>query len=250
MPNESENEHKGRDWVDVLDLITKIAIPLVVFLVGIGYSMHQDTLADLRKKTDEALADKRRLNDGQFEYLKLLVSKAPEDEQLGMDMLDRSVRRYELSAELVAALTVYSSGAKGQALADKANRILDKAGIGNSSDTKESPATSAAASSAVKVYIQIANEQQKPDAERLRDALNKEGFAVNPIETVTSDVATVNNYVRFFAATGAAPASKAKQIMTSLGYETGIQDFSAYSEKPLSSLEIWIGKKQQPLAGK
>ena len=102
-------------------------------------------------------------------------------------------------------------------------------------------------SSSVKVYIQISREDQRPDALKLREALREANFVPAEIELVTGDVATVHTYVRFFSALGALQASRVKDVMNKFGYQAGIQDFSAYAQSPLASIEIWIGKNQGPL---
>ena len=111
----------------------------------------------------------------------------------------------------------------------------------------ETESNKASESSSVKVYIQISREDQRPDALKLSEALREANFVPAEIELVTGDVATVHTYVRFFSAPGALQASRVKDVMNKFGYQAGIQDFSAYTQSPLASNEIWIGKNQGPL---
>lgn len=113
------------------------------------------------------------------------------------------------------------------------------------------PKASPPAGSGPSVYIQIAAEAQRPDAETLRNRLLDDNFRVEGIELVKPTSATVHTYVRFFSASGAAQASRIADDMGTLNYKAvGIQDFSAYAngtQQSQNSLEIWIGKSQGAL---
>jgi hypothetical protein len=98
------------------------------------------------------------------------------------------------------------------------------------------------------VYIQIASEDQRADAEKLQSKLALDNFRAVGIQFVKPPVATVHTYVRFFAASGAVYAARITDEMNTLKYKSvGVQDFSAYTDKPLPSLEIWIGSSQGKL---
>ena len=216
-----------RDWIDI---IAKLLIPVVIAIGGILYSAHQ------AKVESERLALERDIG-----YVKMLASTNENEKKLGMGIIGIFSRQHKFSPELVAVLTVFAGGPEDD-LTKAANRILTNAGIQQQAGGAKT--ANAAADSAVTVYIQIAKEEQRADALVLQDTLRKDGFTTPGIELATGEVATVHTYIRFFAASGALKASRVKDVMSKLGYTSSVQDFSAYTPSPLSSIEVWIGKSQ------
>ena len=224
-----------RDWFDILNLVSTLLIPVVIAVGGTMYAARQ---ADL----DATRLGKERDFERDLGYIKMLASGNENEKKLGMGIIEVSSRNHTFSPDLTAILDHFAGGDKDDPLTQAANRILHNQQT-NAVNTSNVPVNSA-----VPVYIQIAREEQRADAMALQAALRNEGFATPGIELVTSEVATVHTYVRFFSASGALQASRVNSVMKTLGYASAVQDFSAYSQSPLSSIEIWVGKSQGLLA--
>lgn len=233
-------DEKKRDLFDIFDLVSKLLIPVAIALAGILYSAHQAKVDNERIKAESQIEDQRRNLERDTGYVKMLLSKDANEKAFGIDIIRVLSRQNNFSPELLAVLTVMAGDDKNADLAEAAQQIIQNQTQVN---------TAKAPSAATAVYIQISKPEQKADAEALQNALRKEGFAAPGIEFVTGEVATVHTYVRFFAAPGALQASRVKDVMTKLGYSApGVQDFSAYTSSPLSSIEVWIGKSQGKLS--
>ena len=233
------SDEKKRDWVDILDLISKLLIPVAIALAGILYSAHQAKVDADRLKAERQNEDDRRNLERDTGYVRMLLSKEPSEKALGIAIIRVFSRQNKFSPDLFPVLTAMAADDKNADLAETAKQILDN---------QKQVSGAKAPNSAIDVYIQIAKPEQRADAEALQDALRKEGFAAPGIQLVTGEVATVHTYVRFFAASGASQASRVKDVMSKLGYTSpGVQDFSGYTPSPLSSIEVWIGKNQDKL---
>jgi hypothetical protein len=234
MPDE-----KKRDWVDILDIISKLLIPVVIAFGGILYSHHQTNADKQRIDAERENEDKRRNLERDTGYVKMLLSKDADEKALGVDIIRVMSRQNKFSPDLLAVLTIMAGDDKNGILAQAAGAIL-----ANQQQVNSAPAPNASPD----VYIQISNSEQKSDAEALQEALRKDGFGAPRIELVTGEVATVHTYVRFFSAPGALQANRVKDAMSKLGYASPtVQDFSAFTQSPLSSVEVWIGKSQGKL---
>jgi hypothetical protein len=200
------------------------------------YSAHQSKV-DARRLTAERENENNRRNlERDTGYVKMLVSKDPDEKALGIDIIRVLSRQNKFSPDLLAVLTIMAGDDKNGILAETAGQI-----VANQQQVNRAKAPNAA----LDVYVQISKPEQRSDAEALQDALRKDGFATPGIELVTGQVATVHTYIRYFAAPGALQASRVKDVMSKLGYTSpAVQDFSAYSPSPLSNIEVWIGKTQ------
>jgi len=229
-------DEKKRDWIDIVDVFSKVLIPVVIAYLGIAYSSHEAKIAQQRLIDERQTEIERRNLERDTGYVRMLLSKDQNEKAFGIDVIRVLSRQNKFSPDLLAVLTVMAGDDKNADLAEAAKQILENQVQVNSAK---------ASNSAIVVYIQISKPEQRADAEALQDALRKDGFAAPGVQLVTSEVATVHTYVRFFAASGASKASTVKDVMSKLGYTSpGVQDFSAYTPSPLSSIEVWIGKNQ------
>ncbi len=231
-------DEKKRDWIDILDIIAKLLIPVAIALGGALYSAHQGKVDRERLAAERQDENTRRNLERDTGYVRMLVSGNEHEKNLGIGIIDVLSRKNKFSPDLLAALNIIAGGAENDTLTQAAKRVLAKQQQVDSAKTSNS---------AIDVYIQISKHEQGTDAEALQNALRKEGFASPEIELVAREVAPVNTYIRFFAAPGALQASRVKDVMSKLGYKSAVQDFSAYAPSPLSYIEIWIGKNQDKL---
>jgi hypothetical protein len=234
------SDEKKRDWVDVLDIVSKLLIPVAIALAGFLYSAHQAKVDEDRLNAERQNENDRRNLERDTGYVRMLLSKDPNEKAFGIDIIRVLSRQNKFSPDLLAVLTAMAGDDKNPDLAEAAKQILE-----NQIQVSSAKGTNAA----IDVYIQIAKEEQRDDAKALQEALRKEGFAAPGIQLVTGEVATVHTYVRFFAAPGASQASHVKDVMSKLGYTSpAVQDFSAFTPSPLLSIEVWIGKTQGTLS--
>jgi hypothetical protein len=236
------NEEKHRDWIDWIDVISKLLIPVVIAAVGILYSSHQGGIERMRLDAQRQDESDRRDLERDTGYIKMLASSNENEQELGMGIIGVLSREHKFSKDLIAVLTIFAGGPQADSLTLAANRILAKAGAQD--QLIGAQIASAAANSPIQVYVQIAKEEQREDGLKLQLALRNKGFATPPIRLVNGAVATVHTYVRFFSAPGALKASIVNDVMRELGYTSAVQDFSAFTQTPLPSIEVWIGKSQ------
>ena len=140
----------------------------------------------------------------------------------------------------------YASGPRNDPNTQAALNILNNAaaqrptvGTEVASYTKGLPPT---------VYIQIANEQQRRDAQKLESALRSSNFTVPDIELVPHP--SSGNFVRYFSPEEKSEAETILGEMEKLGYNVRLQDFSEQNKSNIRhQFEVWIAQDQKPLAG-
>jgi hypothetical protein len=249
-PEKVQSEKKDRDWFDIVDLVGKWLIPISIFGFGTYLTIQQ-------KRAD---ADRQQF-ERDTDYIKMLASDQPKEQALGVSIIAVRSHRGDFAAYDILNAFIANSD-KDDRTTQRAILILCTARGEEPFCTYQPPPSNDVAKlasdstkhsnnsvgSAVDVYIQITSEDQRQDAERLAKTLQADGFNPLRIQLVAGSIATSNTYVRFFSASSAAAAGSVSDIMKKMGYQNpGVQDFSAYVAKPLSSVEVWIGKKQSVL---
>jgi hypothetical protein len=232
-------DEKKRDWIDIVDVISKLLIPVVIALGGILYSAYQSNVDERRRIYEKGREEDRQNLQRDTDYVKMLLSKDSGEKTLGIDIITVMSRRNRFSPALVAVLTIMAADDQNKLLAEAARRILVN---------QQEVSNVKASDSKTTVYIQISEPGQKDDAKVLQDALRNGNFTAPGIELVTGKIAAAQNYVRFFAASDREQANRVKDMMSTLGYTPPIvQDFSARTKSSLSPIEVWIGKTQGSL---
>lgn len=238
------NEERLLKW---LDLVLKLLIPVVLAV----FTYYQTQISSSQLEHQRHADDERRDFERDAGYVKMLASSNPDEKKLGLEIIRVLAGESRFSKDLIPVLTVYAGGSPTDPLTQLAGSILVKAGV---RDQKIGAEIETARSGApTQVFIQIAKEEQRDDARLLQTQLTKSGFTTPGIQLVAKPLSTTHNYIRFFSAPGAHQAASIQSVMEKLGYQlsppAGIQDFSAYTQTPLSSLEIWIGSSQGNLNG-
>lgn len=219
-----------RDWIDVAG---KLLIPVAIAAFGTLYSFNQERANDRRQNLERDVS-----------YLKLMASANKEEQRLGLTVIAERKKKNDLSDDLRSMLTAMAAGPSDDVTTQAAQQIL---GIG-STQTEANSATST--SQKIPVYLQYAKQEQVEDADRLKAELETRGFEVKQVQMAGPQRVTFNTYVRFFAASSVSGADTVNSAMLKLGYKSAVQDFSAYTDKPLPFIEIWIGKNQSVLVAK
>ena len=214
-----------RDW---LEITAKLLLPTVLAVGGILYTWHKDTV-DRRAEQD------RQSFDRDLSLVHLLASSNDKERDLGLKWIDVLGKEGRFPPDLVPIVVALSVGRADQGSSQVATTVLASAG-------SKDPALGARIATAVEntpteVYIQIAREEQRPEAERLRSALQKLAFAAPGVELVAS--ATDHTYVRYFAVNNLDKATQIDQEMKRLGFPSKIQNFANGRQTP--QLEVWIG---------
>ena len=93
-----------------------------------------------------------------------------------------------------------------------------------------------------RVYIQIAREDQRDDAQKLEQALNAGGYTAPGVELVQTP--TRNTYIRYFSPNKKDQAEKIQQMMQQLGITAAIQNFSIAQGASSPDLEVWLGANE------
>ncbi len=225
-------DDKHRDWVDT---VAKLLIPVVIFGVGIYFTHQKD-------KNDSA--NQRFERDSGI--LKLAASSNQTERALALKIIEIQLKQGRFSPELVPVVQAISQGRPSDASTQAAQSILATAAKQDPTIEKQIAPTTK--NQTLKVYLQIAKEEQRVEAGDLRDKLQGAGFAVPGIELVSRGA--INTYVRYFSADDKPHADKIRGLMKDMGFDVSEQDFTASNQGKLPSgqLEVWIGDKQRPLS--
>ena len=228
---------QDRDW---LDYVGTLLLPAVLAIGGIVYTAHKDTLDSRREQAERAQDEARLALDRDSGYVKLLASTNDKERDLGIKIIAALSREHKFSADLVPVVAAVAGGRPSDPATQTAAGIL-KANPDKVSAAQLAPEAGARA----QVYIQIAKEEQRAEAQTLAVTLRGEGFATPGIELVSTP--TANTYVRFFARNTVRAADQVDATMRKLGFASAVQDFTASSTTPLPQIEVWIGSRQAPL---
>ena len=227
-----------RDW---MDYVSTLLLPAVLAIGGIAYTAHKD-IQDTRRERAERQEDEARLAlDRDSGYVKLLASTNDKERDLGLKIIDALSKEHKFSVDLVPVVAAVAGGRPSDPATQTAARIL-KANPDKVSAAQLAPEPA----SRTQVYIQIAKEEQRAEAQALAAELRQEGFATPGIELVSTP--TTNTYVRFFARNNAHVADQVNTVIRKHGLASVVQDFTATSTTALSQIEVWIGSRQAPLA--
>src|SRR5690242_15636069 len=218
---------KHRDWVDT---VSKLLIPVVIFVAGFVFSYQKDR----NDRTNQ-----------QFErdsgILKLTASSNEAERALGLKIIEIELRQHKFSQEMLPVVEAISQGRPSDESTRAAQSILATA--------KQDPLIGkqvlpTPGNRTPTVYIQIAKNEQRFLAGDLRDKLIASAFAVPSIELLNRG--TINTYVRYFSVEDKPEADKILNLMQNMKFEVQEQDFTAPSNDkvPAGQLEVWIGEKQ------
>jgi hypothetical protein len=225
----SENKH---DWVDT---VSKLLIPIVIFIVGLMFSIQKD-------KNDRA----NQQFDRESSILKLAASPNQTEKALGLKIIEIRQKQGKFSPELLPIVRAISQGRPTDASTQAAQNILETAAKQNPEMEKQIAATLVTHSP--RVFLQITTEDQRPDASDLQALLQNASFPVEEVELVNPG--TNNNYVRYFSLNDKSQADKVVEIMKGMGFDVEEQNFTRLNQggNSTGSVEVWIGKGQAPLS--
>ena len=224
---------KDRDW---LDYVGTLLLPVVVAVGGILYTAHNDGLNRTREAIEHSEEESRQALARDSGYVELLASTNDRERDLGIKIIDALSKEHKFSTDLIPVVAAVAGGRPSDPTTQTAARIL------NANVTVAARAQLAApATTPVQVYIQIAREDQRSEAQSLQAALKAAGFGAPGVELVPSG--TVNTYVRYFAPNTASVANRVATLMQQQGLAASVQDFTN-ATAPLRQIEVWIGSKQ------
>jgi hypothetical protein len=235
------------------DSISKIVVPVVLAIFGTIYSCQQADTDQKRLKAQRDSDESRHNFDRDTQLVKMLASSNPDEMKIGMNIILTLAEKNKFTPDLLPAVCSFANDRPGVPLTALAQEVLSKLAAQQKNDqaktacagSKSQVKTSNPGSSTIQVYVQIASEEQREDAQRLQVELGKHGFSAQGIELMSESAATRNTYVRFFSAGSESEARKVEEVLNNLGYtKPGIQDFSPSTHPPLPSIEVWIGKSQ------
>ncbi len=226
------SDERRRDWVDTA---SKLLIPVVIFVVGLIFSVQKD-------KNDRA----NQQFDRESSILKLAASSNQTEKLLGLKIIEIEQKQGKWSPELLPVVQAISQGRPTDTSTQTAQSILNTAAKQNPEFEKQMTANSV--NRGAKIFLQVTAEEQKPDASDLRALLQTSGFPVEGVELVSPG--TYNNYIRYFSLNDKPQADKVMEIMKGMGFSVEEQDFSQLNQggNSTGSLEVWIGKRQAPLS--
>jgi hypothetical protein len=218
-------DSKSRDWVDV---IAKLLIPVVLALGGYIFTE--------RQAADQRARQQLERDSG---YIKLLVSDNDRERDLGLKIIDALQKNGDFSPMLVPVVQAVAQGRPSDPATRNAQNILAKV---QAAQPTVGPAPPSSPEQRSRVYIQIAREDQRDDAQKLEQALNSGGYSAPGVELVQTP--TRNTYIRYFSPSKKDQAEKVQQIMQQLGIAAAIQNFSNAQSASSPDLEVWLGASE------
>jgi hypothetical protein len=221
---------KHRDWVDT---VSKLLIPVVIFVAGFVFSYQKD-------RNDRA----NQRFERESGILKLAASSNEAERVLGLKIIEIQSKRGEFSQEMLPVVQAISQGRPSDASTKAAQSILATA---KQDPVIEQQILATTRNQSPTVYLQITKGEQRSLAGDLQAKLMASGFAVPSIELLSSG--PVNTYVRYFSVDDKPQADKILGLMKTMGFEVEEQDFTAPNQNKVASgqMEVWIGEKQGPL---
>jgi hypothetical protein len=219
-------DEKHRDWVDIS---SKLLIPIVIFAASAWFSYKKDN-------SDAANQQFQR----ESEILKLAASSNNSERALGLKTIEILQKQGKFSEEMLPVVQAISQGPPSFSSTQQAENILQIA--------KQDPTAPPAAvtkNQLPTIYIEIARDDQRPDAGELVAKLQSLGYGVP--QTELDRPGTQNTYVRFFSAANKERAYQVLQLMKTMGFAVEEQDFSNTEMREKTApgvLEIWIGHRQ------
>ena len=239
VPTASLSPKKNRNWFDITSTLL-LPVILACAALWVPYKTHE---SDVFRQQNESKENKARIEfERETGFVKMMASQNEDERQLAVALISITPPK-ERDQQVNAVLTSLCSRKTDSNLKGLACDLTPTGQV-----AQRQPEPSQISGSGPTVYIQIAKEDQRADAERLQARLAQNDFRAVSIQFVQPPVATVHTYVRFFAASSALQAAKIADVMSALNYNAvGVQDFSSYTDKPLPSLEIWIGRSQEKI---
>jgi hypothetical protein len=199
----------------VLGAIGAIAIPILLWWLGVKYTERQRTAEDERAAAeDERVASEGRVNH-LTTLLKSLSSDNSRERQMAIRIAEYLGKKNLLPPELVPVLLKISLDDPSAIVSNDAVKSLAVVSKANSSLAPE--IQQALASLPNLVYIHIRHETQREKAKIVSELLNRKGFSVSGIEYVS--LGPQNPQVRYFFPEK--QATTAKQIADIVSGEVG-----------------------------
>src|SRR5215472_8896265 len=206
--NEKPSSDKNkRDWVETC---SKLLIPIVIFAAG--------ALLTLEKNwSDQANIDFQLESD----VLKQATSKDLDEQNIGLMRLKMLKDRGSKIASDLKDLVEQQNRARKLSGKNVRDELVQNivCGLAPNETGDVQPNNNQIS----RVYIQIAKEDQRTDADKLANKLKSANFAVQDLDLVQQP--TQNNYVRYFSAKGEPYADKVLQTMKDLGFTCEKQPF-------------------------
>ena len=159
---------KKRDWVDTS---SKLLIPILIFAAGAVLSYQKD-------RSDEANKEFQL----ESEVLKQATSKDLDEQNIGLIRL-RILQQHK-SKIATEIQQVVDDQNKIKLLSSKNAHDILVQNIVDAATQGQSMAPSESNAKVPKVYIQIADNNQRPDATRLADKLKSSNFGVEDLDLV------------------------------------------------------------------
>lgn len=212
-----------------IDTVSKLLIPIVIFVVGSIFSFLNYRNAQFDRETG---------------ILRLAASSNEKERDIGMKIIENLQKQGKFSAEMKPVVEAISQGRPGDPSTQTAQRILDSDKRG-STPVGQQPAVPPKSQIPI-VYLQIAKEEQRAEAGELQASLHDIGLEVAGIELVSGG--TINTYIRYFANIDKPYADKVLEQMKKMQFEVREQDFTKFNQGKESpgGIEVWIGQKHVP----
>lgn len=230
-------ETKIRDLWDKVDILAKIATPIVLFGLGTAYNLHQSKIAESQKVADRVTSLVKHLNSENVEERKTALVLLKYEKSKEPDAVPDELLTIALPALIQIARTDKNADVA------KSAQSLAKDVVGNTGVDLEENVKSQVDKEQARVYVHIRSEGQRNTAKVILDKLEKKGLNMPGIELVNVGP-TSQTEVRYFRKSEEAEASEIANFLRELNvsdavvkYVPGFESSTALRSR---HYEIWF----------
>ncbi len=229
---------KIRDFWDKVDILAKIATPIVLFGLGTAYNMHQSKIAESQKVADRVTSLVKSLSSDKVDERKAALALLKYIQAKDPNAVPEELLSIALPA-LVHIAKTDPNAEVAQAAQTLAKDVVGNTGVDLAADVKKQVDKEQAW-----VYMHIRSEDQRNTAKVILDKLDRKGFNMPGIELV--NVGPVNQAeLRFFRKVEEAEAKEIAGFLKELNVSDIVTRYVPGFENSIvlrsRHFEIWFG---------
>ncbi|MEK7830889.1 MAG: hypothetical protein AAB401_07380 [Acidobacteriota bacterium] len=234
-------ETRTRDLWDKIDILAKIMTPVVLFVFGTLYNMHQNRVAESQRAADRVASLVKSLSSQNVEERKTV---------LALLSYESSKNPAAVPEDLLLVLIQLAKTDRNAEVAQSAGQLA-KAVISDADTELMNVVHQQVSSDPGRIFMHILDEGQRSDARRIAGRFEDKGYYV-PVSEKVSAVPSVTE-VRFFHSDEAHEAGEIVSLLQSLGLaDAKVNDQSGSKSAPRvrkRTFEIWFSANslRQPL---
>ncbi len=230
-------ETRTRDLWDKIDILAKIATPIVLFAMGTAYNLHQSKIAESQKVADRVTSLVKSLSSDKVDERKAALALLKYEQAKDPNAVPEELLSIALPALVHIAKT--DSNAEVALAAQKlAKDVVGNTGVDLAADVKSQVDQEQA-----RVYMHIRSENQRNTAKVILDKLDRKGLNMPGIELVNVGP-TNQTELRFFRKSEEAEANEITSFLKEMNVPNAVAKYVPGFENSTSlrsrHYEIWF----------